>query len=85
MIPNLLFQTHIIQPNRGSFLENRIDNCYLFCYSLKMFTVNRIISQRNGSDSNSTHSSTIVAKLINISIPAILWSFDTICVSTSCE
>ena len=39
--------------------------------------------KEDDSDPNSTHSSTMVAKLINISIPTILWSFDTISVSTS--
>ena len=32
------------------------------------------------SERNTTHSATIAGKLINISLPAILWSFDTISV-----
>ena len=78
MISNPLLQTNILQQNRDSLLEKRVDNCYLFCYILEKSIDNRTISKRNGGDSNSTHSLTMVAKLINVSIPAILWSFDTI-------
>ena len=34
--------------------------------------------KEDASERNTTHSATIAGKLINISIPAILWSFDTI-------
>ena len=88
MKPNLLLQTNFIQQNRrGSFFENMIDNRYQSCYTLDMFIANHIITrtslpEKDASNPNSTHSSTMVVKLINISIPAILWSFDTISVST---
>ena len=87
MKPNLLLQTNFIQQNRrGSFFENMIDNRYQSCYTLDMFIANHIITrtslpEKDASNPNSTHSSTMVVKLINISIPAILWSFDTISVS----
>ena len=47
----------------------------------RQLTLNEV--QEDTSESNTTHSSTSAGKLINISIPTIIRSYDTISVSAS--
>lgn len=44
-----------------------------------------LLFYENASELNSTHSETIAGKPMNISTPAILWSFDTISKSPFAE
>ena len=84
MISEPLYLKHLTSQNRTVLLKIRLTpttgfamlETYLFTYASFL--------KENASEFNITHSLTIAGKLINISIPAILWSYDTIFVSTSC-
>ena len=69
-------------PKPGSFLKNTLDR------SLPVLLYFRHVDRQTHHflkkmPANSTHSETIAGKPIDISLPAILWSFDTISESTS--
>ncbi len=51
-----------------------------FAILLTCLSLNASFLKDDASELNLTHSETIAGNLINISTPAILWSFDTISV-----
>ena len=83
MIPEPLFRKHLTWQNRAVFFKIRLTPATGFAILQTYLFLNASFLGEDASESNSTYSSAMPGKLINISIPAILWSFDTICVSTS--
>jgi hypothetical protein len=83
MIPKSLCPNSLTSQNRAVLLKIGLTPTTGFAMlETYLFTYASFIEE-NTSEFNLTHSSTITGKLINISIPAILWSYDTISVLTS--
>ena len=82
MISEPLFPTHLTSKNRAAFFKIRLTSATGFAILQTYLSQSAAFLEEDASESNSTHSATIARKLINISLPAILWSFDTISEST---
>ena len=81
MIPESLCPNSLTSQNRVVLLKIGLTpttgfamlETYLFTYASFL--------EENANEFNVTHSLTITGKLMHISIPAILWSYDTILIS----
>ena len=78
MIPEPLFPTHLTSKNRAAFFKIPLTPATGFAILQTYLSQSASFLGEDASEPNSTHSATSAGKLINISIPAILWSFDTI-------
>ena len=78
MIPESLCPNSLTSQNRVVLLKIRLTPTTGFAMLETYLFINASFLEENVSEFNLTHSLTITGKLINISIPAILWSYDTI-------
>ena len=82
MIPEPLFPKHLTSQNQAVFFKIRLTLATGFAILQTYLSQSASVLEDDASEPNAIHSSTSAGKLINISIPAILWSFDTIFLST---
>ena len=84
MIPKPLFLKRLTSQNRAVLFKIRLTPAISFAIlQTYLYPSASVVLEEDASESNANHSSTSAGKIMNISIPAILWSFDTISVSTS--
>ena len=78
MRPEPLFLTHLTWQNRAVVFKIRLTPATGFAILETYFSLSASFLNEAASETDSTHSAMIAGKLMDISIPALLWSYDTI-------